>query len=89
MWNLQNDNKKIENFGILKYQNKTFKVHKKKGTCLIFSLVELHTKNWISQTDKKKIEDFETSKYQNKKPSKFIRKKTNISTPPFVKLHTK
>jgi hypothetical protein len=34
--------------------------------------------------DKKKIENFETSKYQNKIPSKFTRKKTNISFPSVV-----
>ncbi len=84
-----NDKKKIENFGILKYQNKNFKVHKKQDTYLIFLLVKLQTKNSRSQIDKKKIEDSKTSKYQNKKPSNFTRRKENILTPPLVKLHTK
>jgi hypothetical protein len=42
---------------------------------------ETSHKKLKTQNDKKKIENSKTSKYQNKKPSKFIKRKANTSSP--------
>jgi len=55
----------------------------KKGTCPIYSLVNLHTKKFENpQNDKKKIKNSGTSKYKNKKNSKFTRRQANTPSPP-------
>jgi len=60
-----------------------FKVHMKKGTYPIYSLVNLHTKKFENpQNDKKKIKDSGTSKYEKKKNSKFTRRHANTPSPP-------
>jgi hypothetical protein len=69
-------------------KQKTFKVHMKKCTYPISSLVKLHTqKIEAPQNDKKKIKDSKTSKYENKKLSKFTRRKANIPLPPCKTSH--
>jgi hypothetical protein len=75
--------RKIENSATLKYQNKTFKVHKKKGKYMLSPLVKLHTtKLKTPKMTIRKIEDFGISKYQNKKLSKFTRRIANTLFPP-------
>jgi hypothetical protein len=64
-------------------KTKKFKIHTKKGTYPISSIVKLHTKKFEDpQNDKKKIKDSKTSKYKNKKISKFTRRKANTPSPP-------
>ncbi len=87
---LQNDKKKNWKFWNFKIQKqKTFKVHMKKSTYPISSLVKLH-RNKIEdpQNDKKKIKDFETSKYKNIFFFKFMKIRQISPLSPLAKLHT-
>jgi len=70
-------------------KQKTFKIHMKKGTYPISSLVKLHTKKFENrQNDKKKIEDSRTSKYENNFFFKFHKKQGKYPFSPLAKLHT-
>ncbi len=76
---------------ISKYLNKkTFKIHMKKGTYLISSLVKTSHKIFEDpQNGKKEIENFITSKYQNKRPSKFLEENQIPYLSPCETSHTK
>jgi hypothetical protein len=68
----QNDNKKIEDFGTSKYQNKIpSKFPKEKKIPYRPPCKTSHKKITNPQNDKKKIEDSKISKYKYKKLSKF------------------
>jgi len=68
----QNDKKKIENFGTLKYQHKRpLKFPKEKQIPHLPPCETSHKQIEDAPNDKKKIEDFEISKYKNKFFSKF------------------
>jgi len=71
---------------ILKFQNmktENFKIHMKKGTYPVSSLVKTsHKKFEDPQNDKKEIQNFGISKYKNKIPSKFLEENQMPCLPP-------
>jgi hypothetical protein len=68
----QNDKKKIEKFGTLKYQHKRpLKFLKEKQIPHLPPCETSHKQIEDPPNDKKKIEDSKISKYKNKKLSKF------------------